>query len=64
MTHVALPDGGRHLDLDRTYPAVVADGDDVDFVIAVAGAHVSDPRLRRLCCNVHAQGGERRELYK
>jgi hypothetical protein len=52
-------DGVGQFDLDGKDASVVADGDKVDFVIAVARAEVPDGGFGGLGGHAHAQGGQR-----
>jgi hypothetical protein len=55
---VSVLDCGGELDLDGEHPAVVADDDQVDFVVAVAGAQVTDSGFGGLRGYPHARGGQ------
>jgi len=55
---VSVLDGGGELDLDGEDLAVVADDDQVDFVVAIAGAQVADGGFGSLRRYPHAQGGQ------
>jgi hypothetical protein len=61
VSGVPVVDGARELDLYGNDLAVVADEDQVDLVVAVASAQVSDSSFRGLGGDSKAQSGQRLE---
>lgn len=55
VPRVAVINGVGELDLDSESPAVVADNDEVNLMVTVAGAEVADCCLGRLCRHANTE---------